>query len=339
MFDFIYIEEEVRDYPRVAAICDRYPKATRVPIDRYGEVFNRRSQNFRLQKRRPALILAAKHGDPVLAAPPDYGIGGDRNFYFSHMLNCLYDCRYCFLQGMYQSAHMVLFVNYAEFAAAIDACIARERATNPDDNPYFFSGYDCDSLAMEAVSGFAARFLEFFRKRSDAWLELRTKSVRLDPLQAVTPVPNCIVAFSLTPEAVARQYEAGAPPIAARLQAMQRLQQQGWNVGLRFDPLIVYEDCRDQYLRLFGQVFAALDARRLHSVSLGHFRLTRDHYRRLHQLYPEEPLLAHGLTERDGMISYPDDLAGELFESCAREIEKQVGPDRFFACSPAPELA
>ena len=35
----------------------------------------------------------------VHPVPATYGIGGDENYYFSHMLNCLYDCRYCFLQG------------------------------------------------------------------------------------------------------------------------------------------------------------------------------------------------------------------------------------------------
>mgnify|MGYP006970641936 FL=1 len=27
------------------------------------------------------------------------------------MMNCIYDCSYCYLKGMYPSGHMVLFVN------------------------------------------------------------------------------------------------------------------------------------------------------------------------------------------------------------------------------------
>ena len=37
---------------------------------------------------------------------------------------------------------MVLFINYEDFYEAIDAQI--EQATS--ERPYFFSGYDCDSL-------------------------------------------------------------------------------------------------------------------------------------------------------------------------------------------------
>ena len=31
------------------------------------------------------------------------------------MYNCLFDCRYCFLQGMYNSSNFVIFVNYEDF--------------------------------------------------------------------------------------------------------------------------------------------------------------------------------------------------------------------------------
>jgi len=115
MIDYIYIEEAVIDHPRSREIITRYPKATIVTCSRYSNVFNSNSQNFRLQKQQPSLILAEKNSGRVIATPEGYGIGGQENYYFSHMLNCLYDCRYCFLQGMYRSAHYVVFVNYEDF--------------------------------------------------------------------------------------------------------------------------------------------------------------------------------------------------------------------------------
>ncbi|MEM7264113.1 MAG: DNA photolyase, partial [Planctomycetota bacterium] len=85
MIDLVYIEEAVRDHPRTRAILDRVPAATRISCDHYGEVFNRRAQSFRLQKRQPALILANKEGRLVHETPKSYGIGHERNYYFSHM--------------------------------------------------------------------------------------------------------------------------------------------------------------------------------------------------------------------------------------------------------------
>ena len=43
--------------------------------------------------------------------PKDFTIGFKENYYFSHMLNCIYDCKYCFLQGMFNSANFVIFTN------------------------------------------------------------------------------------------------------------------------------------------------------------------------------------------------------------------------------------
>ena len=153
MIDTIYIEEEISQHPRTQEILSRFPQAVTISCERYGEVFNRRAQNFRLQKRKPALILARKHDGFVLETPAGYGIGGQQNYYFSHMLNCVYDCRYCFLQGMYQSAHYIVFVNYEDFAKEI------QHQSFQDGNTYFFSGYDCDSLALDQVTGFIDFFL------------------------------------------------------------------------------------------------------------------------------------------------------------------------------------
>ena len=144
MIPFIYVEKAVRDHPRVAAILARHKRASVIDCERYGEVFNPKSQHFRLQKQRPALILARKHRHFVQPAPAAYGVGGDSNYYFSHMLNCLYDCRYCFLQGMYRSANHVLFVNYEDFLADMASLLEPGRQT------WFFSGYDGDSLALGA---------------------------------------------------------------------------------------------------------------------------------------------------------------------------------------------
>ncbi|GIT63906.1 MAG: hypothetical protein Ct9H300mP22_3060 [Gammaproteobacteria bacterium] len=81
----------------------------------------------------------------VLASPEGYGFEEGASYYFSHMLNCVYDCRYCFLQGMYRSANYVLFINYEDFEAEIESSI--KSASAP---AVFFSGYDCDSLGPRA---------------------------------------------------------------------------------------------------------------------------------------------------------------------------------------------
>lgn len=329
MISTVYAEESIASHPRVGEILARVPKARRVSIDRYGEVFNPVAQSFRLQKTSPSLILAKKHGGFVLPAPAAYSIGGEKNFYFSHLLNCPYDCRYCFLQGMYRSAHYVLFVNYEDFEASIDSTLA----DNPGEDVYFFSGYDCDSLAFEGISGFCSAFLPIFEARPRAWLELRTKSASIKPLLERPAIDNCVVAYSFTPEVAHQALEHGVPSIERRIDSLRRLGEHGWRLGLRFDPLIWWEGCLGDYSELFDGLAQTVDMSRLHSVSLGPFRLPPPFFKRMVSLYPEEPLFAAPLERRGSMISYREGIERDLVARCSQELISKFGSERFFPCA------
>lgn len=330
MFDCIYVEESVREELLVREILDRFPRSTVIDCLHYGEIFNRKRQNFRLQKTSPALILAKKNGVPLLPAPEGYGMGARHNYYFSHMLNCIYDCRYCFLQGMYRSAHTVLFVNYEVFIDAIRNTCRKHR----DEPVHLFSGYDGDSLALEPLSGFAGHFIEQLRTVPNAWLELRTKSTQTRQLLDMEPWSQCVVAFSFTPEQVAGALEHGVPPLARRIGAMSRLQQRGWKIGLRFDPLVYTDHFEEQYIGLFEQIFAALDPESVHSISFGPFRMPQEFFRKIASLYPEERLFALPMTRNEGSCSYTAETEKMMRDFCLRSLASRVSTDRIFPCSP-----
>jgi len=323
----LYVEEEILNHPRTLQIQGRFPDAEVVTCSRYGEIFNRRAQHFRLQKRRPSLILAKRHRNFVHEAPEGYGIEGARNLVFSHMHNCIYDCRYCFLQGMYRSAHYVVFVNYEDFQWALEERIRASRG----EAVWFFSGYECDSLALEPVTRFAASFVPFFARFPQAFLELRTKSTQIKSLLDMEAAPNVVVAFSFTPEEVQASVEHLTPSVDRRIGAMKRLQERGWRLGLRFDPLIYDERFREQYRRLYEQVFGVVRVESLHSVSLGPFRLPADFFRTIVRLYPEDPLFAAPLDEENGgPVGYRRDLEEEMVGFCREELLRHVPRELFF---------
>lgn len=327
MFSAIYVESEVRDHPRTRTILERYRDLPHIECERFGQIFNRKAQNFRMQKQYPALILARKHGRKVLPAPAGYGFEAEQSHYFSHMLNCIYDCRYCFLQGMYRSAHCVLFVNFEDFADSIRQSLAAGSGIQ-----VFYSGYDCDSLALEPVSNFAEFFVPFFAQHPRAVLELRTKSTQVASLLQMAPAPNCIVAMSFTTEACAKRWERDVPSIEKRLNALARLQEAGWPVAIRFEPLLPAAD-HNAYASLFELVFSRLDAGRVHSTSTGLFRMPADYFRNTLKLYPDEPLFARETRTENGVVSLeqPDREAwlAELEEMLFRHID----PASYYRCA------
>ncbi|MFT6006695.1 MAG: spore photoproduct lyase [Pseudoalteromonas tetraodonis] len=331
MVDTIYVEQEVSNHPRTEAIVARYPKANVIPIEQYSEVFNSHAQNFRLQKQNPSLILAAKKNNKLMPTPAQYETGGGAHYYFSHMLNCIYDCRYCFLQGMLRSANYLLFVNYEDFVSDIRAVAAKHEH---DEKPvWFFSGYDCDSLAYEPVTQFADFFLSEFETIPNAVLELRTKSTQIRSLLNRPAQSNVVVASSLSPENVATAVEEGAPSLAKRVQALKKLQDQGWRIGLRFDPIVWHQGYQENYQQMMDLVFSSLDADKIDSVTLGGFRLPKGFHKIMRKLYPEHWIFQAGLAEVNGMISYLPEIEAEVFSVISEMCLQHVRADQLY-CYP-----
>ena len=137
---------------------------------------------------------------------------------------------------------------------------------------------------------------------TQAVLELRTKSTQIRSLLNSEPLDNCIVAFSFSPTRIANVLEHRTPAITKRIEAIIKLQERGWLTGLRFDPVIYDSQYQSSYSKMFRQVFSRIDTDRLHSVSLGSFRLPRDYFHIMQGLYPEEPLFASPLEERNGTV-------------------------------------
>jgi spore photoproduct lyase len=319
----IYIQDEVADHWRTHEILSRLPDAARIPCDDWRDVFRRPGQNFRLQKRRPALVLGARRGKLVQAAPPGWSFGARLNYTVEPMLNCIYDCRFCYLQGRFRSAAYAIFVNYEDFLEAMDETLQAA----PGEDVWFFPGVDCDTLALEPVARLARSFLPFFAERPRAFLELRTKSTQVKELLDREPLANCITAFSLVPADFNLELEHQTPALESRLAAARRLQEAGWPVGLRFDPLLWREDWKEQYAGLFARTFEVLDGGRIHSVSCGPFRLPIDNWKRVTRLYPEEPFFAGPMEQSEGAVTFRPELAAQLRDFCQAELRERV-PER-----------
>ena len=321
--DTIYIEERVLDHPRTKRILEKCKSKKVITCDRYTEIFNRKKQSFRIQKQNPSLIIAKKEHSFVHEIPDNYGIGGSANYYFSHLLNCPFDCQYCFLQGMYKSANYVLFVNYEDFQNEVLAKITK--------NSYFFTGYDADSLALETKTNFVSDFLPFFAKNLDAYFELRTKSVNIKPLINSEVAPNCIVAYTLSPKVVTEEIELKSPSLESRLNAIIELQNQGWNIGLRFDPVMYVEDFQRVYSEFFKQVFSKVSVNKLHSVTTGSFRIPTSLFKTMKQNVYNKKILAY-LDKNSSHYAYSKKIADGLISFCNDQICKYVDKNKVFLC-------
>jgi spore photoproduct lyase len=232
---------------------------------------------------------------------------------------------------MYRSAHYVVFVNYERFFDGMAAKLKNHRG----ENVWFFSGYDCDSLALEPVTGFVRELLDWLRQHPRAQVELRTKSTQVRSLFETVPLPNVVIAYSLTPDQTAATLEHKAPSVEKRLAALAELAERGWNVGLRFDPVLYESRYQALYQRLFEDVFDRVPQNSIHSVTLGPFRMPKPYFRNVTRLYPDEALFAGPFESRDKMISYSMDCEQQMMSFCHDQLLRYTSADKIYTCSPS----
>lgn len=319
MKSLVYVENELLSHPRIEKLKKQLHTDRIIPIDRYQQLFNRGQQDFRAQKNHPSWILAKRHGTLLHQVPDGYGIGRKHNYYFSHFLNCPFDCRYCFLQGMFRSANYVHFINYEDFFSAMETMMR----VLGEEHVTFFSGYDGDSLALEHITHFAEEFVAFFRQFPRGELELRTKSINIRHLLSIEPVESVVIAYSLNPDIVTEKIEKKTPPLKKRIVALQKLQSCGWKIGLRFDPLIWFQGCESLYSELFDLVAKELSLDSVHSVTLGAMRAPKHVMRQMQKLLASDPLIASCQSEHS------------LIEFSQKYLETLLPKNKVFVCQDA----
>ena len=323
MKKLIYIEKEIKEHPRTIAIAKKFKDSKVIYINNYSEVFNKKNQSFDLQKKKPAIILAKKHKNYLNKIPKNYGIGNHYNYYFSYMYNCVFDCKYCFLQGLYSSANYVIFVNYEDFLHEIKNVskkLANKKIT-------FFSGYDCDSLAYEPFSGFIENILKSFSGITNAELEIRTKSTFIKPFLK-NKLNNVIVAFSFTPDRFSKYYEKGVPTVKKRIEALKILSKLGWKVGFRFDPVIVYKGWKEDYQNLFKSLFDNINNKQIHSVSFGNLRFPDNIYKKIIKNNPTEKLFFNVIKSKGG---YETNSYAEINKYCRESLHQYMDKEKIFS--------
>ena len=146
-FKNIYIERDAKNYATTKNILAKLSDANVIEIDHYKDVFCRPKQNINLQKVNQSLILAVKRGEFLYPGAPVCQDFGNTNFYYSScVMNCVCNCEYCYLKGMYPSGHIVVFVNLEDYFKNIST-----------GNNYICVSYDTDLFPMENLIGYVSK--------------------------------------------------------------------------------------------------------------------------------------------------------------------------------------
>ncbi len=324
-FTHIYVEQATDGYPLAQKIMDNFPRAERIAIDHYGEIFQRSDQSFRAQKQNVSLILAVKRTGLLYSGSIECQDYCNPNFYYTTpIINCIYDCSYCFLQGKYSSANLVVFVNQEDLREAVRAEIPQRK---DPDNPLFLAiSYDTDLPAIDQRIPVVRDWLDFAGSQSNLIIELRTKSASITALRDLPITKQILPAWTVSPQEVIDQYESLTPALDKRLKAIKQVQEMGWPVRICIDPVLPITNWEKIYSRLVDQIFKILNADRIFDINVGIFRMNATYYKRVKKMHPRISL--YSLETGNAVISYDRDQVSELVETVKRMIDLHLPPER-----------
>lgn len=319
------MEKRVRDHPRTKRILQMYQKADVIEIGHYKDVFCRSRQNYTLQHCSQKLILAARDTQLLYRGSAVCQDFGNTNFYYtSCMMNCIYDCEYCYLKGMYPSANIVMFVNLEDIFARVDQMLKTQEL-------YLCVSYDTDLLALEQVAGYAAAWSRFAAQRAPRLkIEIRTKCASQHYFESQEPLSNVIYAFTLSPQAVVERFEHHTPSLTERIACAAKAVSAGFAVRLCFDPMIYVPQWQHHYAGMLDQVFESIGAEKLLDVSAGSFRIPQDYLKRMRRQQPDSAAAWFPYQMDHGYYHYPDDLMEQMEQYLTRRLRQHLPESQIF---------
>lgn len=327
-FSHLYIEREILQDPLTEQIRAQLPNAVVIPVEQYHDVFSRPKQDYSVQKDQRSLILARKHGELLYkGAPVCHSFHHSLFYYTSPALNCMFDCEYCWLKGMYATANPVIFINAPkEYLNA-----AMEVVHSHDDEPVFVSfSYETDLFPFEPLTGFLKKLSQELYRTPMVTAEIRTKCAAPGIIRTLTPTGNLVLAFTLSPREMIARYEHGTSPLELRLAAANTAIERGIPVRFCFDPMILFPDWRRAYRNMLEEITETVDLSLVLDFSIGSYRQSDQYQKRMRSRFPESAVIQYPYEVSNGYCMYPASLRAELEAGFYRELSRYADPKKIF---------
>ncbi len=159
---------------------------------------------------------------------------------------CAAMCLYCYLVcTYYTSAYLRVFVNRE---AMMDKL---KKSAEKYPGSVFEIGSNSDLVMENMVSGNLEWTIKEFADVRNARLTLPTKFSAVDSLLNLPHGGNVTIRMSLNPQEIISHVEIGTSKLEERIEALNKLNRAGYDTGILVAPIILFEDYKQMYERLF----------------------------------------------------------------------------------------
>jgi spore photoproduct lyase len=234
--------------------------------------------------------------------------------------SCNFWCEYCYLYLTFRTSPVSThFVNYDRMFADI---VKFDKQSVPDFLRVLNLGELGDPLAVDDVTGFSEQLIPFMPEHAPhTKLLFLTKSDRVQNLLQLRHGRQTIVSFSVNTEKVWEYLEHRTPSPTLRVKAARKIQDAGYEVRLRIDPVVRYSTWEKDYRRLAEMIFDQVKPSR---ITIGEYRPAEGLVNHIKIRFPKSALLKvnGSLIIEDGKLRYPKRYRIEMFRTIIGEIRR-----------------
>lgn len=249
----IYFEKDALNYDLGKFLYNKYSDVPRFEIENHNNIPKlRNNPNSEFAKMKQNLIIGIRKTHKFV---PNHKTSDFLVPYTSS--GCTASCLYCYLVCNYNKcSYLRLFVNREKM---MDKII---KTSNQGEKELTFEiGSNSDLILENTITENLPWTIETFAKEGRGFLTLPTKFNMIDPILNIDHKSKTIVRMSVNPEEIIKKVEFGTSPLLKRIDAINRLCEAGYPVGLLVAPVVMIENWKRHYEQLMKILHENLSAK------------------------------------------------------------------------------
>ena len=238
----IYYEKEIVNYPLGIQLMEQYKEISKVEIENHNNIEEmRKKQNSEFVNMKSNLIIGVRKTHKFVEnhKTSDYLVP-----YTSS--GCTAMCMYCYLVCNYNKcAYLRLFVNREQMLEKIIKV-----AKQSEKQLTFEIGSNSDLILENTITGNLVWTIENFANTEKGLLTLPTKFEMVDSILPLNHNGKIIIRMSVNPAEIINKVEFGTSRLKGRIEAINKLVEAGYKIGILIAPVILVENWQQLYTEL-----------------------------------------------------------------------------------------
>ena len=246
--DAVFYEKDIQNYDLGKELLSKYEKQ-KIPMsiienhNNIEEMRKKENKEFHQMKRNLIIGIRKNHKYVENHKVSDYLVP-----YTSS--GCIAMCMYCYLVCNYNKcAYLRLLVNREQMLDKL-----KKKANEADKNLVFEIGSNSDLILENTITGNLEWAIENFRNNPKGKITFPTKFDMVDSILDLNHNGKVIVRMSLNPEEIINRVEFGTSRLINRIEAINKLVEAGYAVGILIAPIILVENWQGLYENLLKQM-------------------------------------------------------------------------------------